>query len=289
MPLDPSSAGAAHPQRCPGCGGPVCLAFDLVDRSVYTCRRGDCTLHFAHPQPSDKALAAYYAQYYYGQGDPIYENSPEPYLRGLLAALQRRVGCLEGRHVLDFGCGIGTLAGLLLQAGATVDGVETDAQARATAGEHLGIRVVANLDELRADRVTYDLVTTMDVIEHVRSPREVLSDLGTLLRPGGWLFVSTPDAGALKARVRGVRWDNYQNPTHLYYFNARSLRRMLQALGFQEVAVWRPLVSYPAHGPARRLTQWGLQLSGLDGALHVLARPPALATSGVAGGTSRPA
>lgn len=265
------------------------LAFELADRGVYTCRRRDCTLHFAHPQPSDEALGAYYAQYYYGQGDPMYENSPEPYLRDLLAALQRRVGRLSGRRALDFGCGIGTLAGLLLQAGATVDAVETDAQARATAGEHLGIRVAADLDELRADGVTYDLVTTMDVIEHVRSPRDVLSDLGALLRPGGWLFVSTPDAGALKARVRGSRWDNFQNPTHLYYFNARALRRLLQVLGFREVATWRPLVSYPAHGAARRLTQWGLQLTGLDGALHVLARPPASAADGVAGRTARPA
>src|SRR5438067_732022 len=113
------------------CGGRTRLAFRLPDRGVYACLRRKCTLRFAHPQPTDEQLSAFYAQYYYGDGEHAYENSPESSLQQLLRALQRQIGPLKGKRVLDFGCGIGTLCKLLLAQGALqVDATEPDPNAR---------------------------------------------------------------------------------------------------------------------------------------------------------------
>src|SRR6266516_4003388 len=87
---------------CPTCGTTGRFAFGLADRGVFVCRNPRCTLEFAFPQPSDEQLNAFYAQYYYGDGQPVLENSPEPYLRQLVTHLQHEVGPLAGKCALDF-------------------------------------------------------------------------------------------------------------------------------------------------------------------------------------------
>jgi len=242
---------------------------------VYACGRRSCTLRFADPQPTDDQLSAFYAQYYYGDGEHAYENSPESSLEQVLCALQLQIGPLGGKHVLDFGCGIGTLCKLVLGHGAQhVDATEPDPNARELVSRQLGIQVMADLDELRRCRPArrYDLITMVDVIEHLRSPIETLAELESLLQPRGVLFIETPDIDSLKARLVGMRWGNYQNPTHLYYFNGRALSYTLRLAGFSNAVRWRPTVTYPSHGDLRRVMQTGLQQLGLDGALRVLVR-----------------
>jgi 2-polyprenyl-3-methyl-5-hydroxy-6-metoxy-1,4-benzoquinol methylase len=260
---------------CPLCGSPSRRAFTLPDRVVYECAWRSCTLRFADPQPSVQQLSAYYQQYYYGDGNPAYENSPESALRQIIAALERQVGPLEGKRVLDFGCGVGTLCRLMLEKGAQdVHAIEPDPNARASVSRELGMCVVADVEELRrrAPARTYDLITMVDVVEHLRAPVQTLGELRSLLAPGGTLFNETPDANSLKARLVGERWDNYRNPTHLYYFNCRSLEYALRVAGYPQTLTWRPTITYQFHGRARRLAQAGLQRLGLDGALRVLAR-----------------
>jgi 2-polyprenyl-3-methyl-5-hydroxy-6-metoxy-1,4-benzoquinol methylase len=157
-----------------------------------------------------------------------------------------------------------------------VHAVEPDPKARESVSRELGICVVADVEELRRSGPTgtYDLITMIDVVEHLRAPVQTLGELKSLLAPGGTLFNETPDANSLKARLIGERWDNYRNPTHLFYFNRRSLEYALHVAGYPQTLSWRPTVTYPFHGHARRLTQAALQRLGLDGALRVLARTP---------------
>jgi SAM-dependent methyltransferase len=261
---------------CPLCGSASTRAFTLPDRHIYACTRRSCTLRFADPQPSDEQLSRFYQQCYYGGGTPSYENSPEEALRQIVAALERQVGSLAGRRVLDFGCGIGTLCRLVLEKGAVVHAVEPDPSARASVNRELGITVAADIDELRRREPgrIYDLITMMDVVEHLRAPVRTLGELRSLLAPGGTLLNETPDADSLKARILGVRWDNYVNPTHLYYFNRRSLVYALHLAGYPHTRAWRPSITYAFHGGVRRLAQQALQRLGLDGALRMLARGP---------------
>jgi 2-polyprenyl-3-methyl-5-hydroxy-6-metoxy-1,4-benzoquinol methylase len=268
-------------RNCPSCGGPARAAFRLADRGVFVCGRFDCRLQFAHPQPSDQQLTAYYTQYYYGSGSPILENSPEPYLRQIVAELPGQIGPLRGKRVLDFGCGIGTLCRLLLGAGAAVEAVEADPRARETVAQELGIAIAADLREIgqRVPPSTYDVITMIDVVEHVRAPAETLCELRRLLKPDGFLFLSTPDVDSLRARLEGKRWSSYQNPTHLFYFNRAALRRVLREAGYDGLLVWQPIISYPQHGRVRRMLQSRLQQLGLDGALRIVARVPVLEPS----------
>jgi 2-polyprenyl-3-methyl-5-hydroxy-6-metoxy-1,4-benzoquinol methylase len=82
----------------------------------------------------------------------------------------------------------------------------------------------------------FDVITAWDVIEHLDEPRRALTTCRSCLKPGGWLFLSTPDAGSMVSRLMGSRWP-YQDPLqHVNLFSRANLTRSLDECGFQVVA-----------------------------------------------------
>lgn len=112
----------------------------------------------------------------------------------------RSVTPLAGRTVLDVGCGAGLLCEPLARMGGTVTGVDaapenTIAAAHHAEGASLDIRYIAG--EIGAQNIgTFDLVTSMEVIEHVADKRNFLRELKDRLAPGGLMVLSTPNRTA---------------------------------------------------------------------------------------------
>ena len=117
----------------------------------------------------------------------------------MIAALPRPVG-----HVLDVGCGAGAVAPGLRTAGATrITGVEPEPGPAATARAVLDVVVEDSIEDALADlRGPFDTVLCLDVLEHLADPAGVLRSLHGLVRPGGYLQVSVPNAQALFAGAR---------------------------------------------------------------------------------------
>jgi SAM-dependent methyltransferase len=82
---------------------------------------------------------------------------------------------------------------------------------------------------------TYEAVTCWDVIEHLEDPAGAIDQMRCRLAPGGRLFLSTPDAGSLVARVMGVRWHYLDPVQHLHLFSRRNLVRLLSRHGLSLV------------------------------------------------------
>jgi 2-polyprenyl-6-hydroxyphenyl methylase / 3-demethylubiquinone-9 3-methyltransferase len=105
---------------------------------------------------------------------------------------------IAGKNVLDIGCGGGILAESMAARGAKVTGIDLAEKALTVAKLHLmesGRRVDYRLiaaEDLAAERAhVFDVVTCMEMLEHVPHPARIVQACAALVAPGGWLFFAT--------------------------------------------------------------------------------------------------
>lgn len=153
---------------------------------------------------------------------------------------------LSGLRVLDVGCGGGILSEALAERGASVLGIDLAESALQAAEEHCaGQAVEYRLESSRetaARGEVFDVVTCMEMLEHVADPAAVLRDIHALLKPGGWAFFSTINR-TLKARLGAVYAAEYllrlvPQGTHQYdwFIKPAELSRMAERAGLTPVA-----------------------------------------------------
>jgi 2-polyprenyl-6-hydroxyphenyl methylase/3-demethylubiquinone-9 3-methyltransferase len=106
---------------------------------------------------------------------------------------------LEGKTAVDVGCGAGLLAEPLARLGAKVTGVDASSELIAVAREHaqaMALEVDYRAADLLEVEGRFDLVTCMEVIEHVADAAAFIGALARRLAPGGLLILSTPNQTA---------------------------------------------------------------------------------------------
>ena len=106
---------------------------------------------------------------------------------------------LEGRTALDVGCGAGLLAEPLARIGAKVTAIDAAPELIEVAKAHAaGAGLAIDYRAIAVEDLTgaYDLVTAMEVVEHVAEPKAFLASLAARLAPGGLMILSTPNRTA---------------------------------------------------------------------------------------------
>jgi len=190
-----------------------------------------CGLAFLWPPPSDATLQALYGSYYRADNVALHPITATRYRE----ILQRLEGDRGPGRLLDVGCGAGQFLEVAVARGWNAEGTEISSSA---APFLEGRRVTVHrgeLPDISLDRA-YDAVTLFEVIEHFRRPQAYLDAARRLLRPGGRLYLTTPNFDGLSRRLLGGRW-RVMAPEHLAYYSPRALRRALTAAGFVDVGV----------------------------------------------------
>ena len=174
-----------------------------------------------------------------------------------------------GGRVLDFGAATGGLVARFLAAGVNADGLEYSSSAREWCNQVRGIRLFKAIEDIPPE--TYDLITMIEVIEHVPDLWSVLSGIRQCLRPGGELFVTTPNRKGLRARLENGNWVEASKGFHLFLFDHHSICHHLRRNGFDDIRHVRfsPIVK---RGFSRLIFGRTMQVLGLAGTLCFLAR-----------------
>ena len=132
-----------------------------------------------------------------------------------------------GREVLDVGCGLGQFVEVANRSGWIAEGLELSREAVDFA-RHQGL-AVRELDFLSAaiKPNSYDVVTLFEVIEHVPNPAAFLHRAGEVVRPGGLVYLTTPNFASLDRFLLGRNWEIIHRE-HLTYFTPRTLRALVK-------------------------------------------------------------
>jgi SAM-dependent methyltransferase len=89
-------------------------------------------------------------------------------------------------------------------------------------------------------RQKVDLIAMFDTIEHLQRPDLYVEKVAADLRPGGLFAITTGDISSIIARVRGKSWRMIHPPTHLHYFSAATLTKLLERHGFEVAHLSHP-------------------------------------------------
>ena len=152
-----------------------------------------------HTVNADPAELAKFSELAHRWWDPESEFRPLHQINPLRLGWIDGFAGLAGKRVLDVGCGGGILADSMARGGADVTGIDLASKALRVAKLHALEAQTPNVqyreisvENLAAEApASFDVVTCMEMLEHVPDPASVVRACATLVKPGGWVFFST--------------------------------------------------------------------------------------------------
>jgi 2-polyprenyl-3-methyl-5-hydroxy-6-metoxy-1,4-benzoquinol methylase len=231
---------SADPASCPVCGSARRSRTETVaDFRIAYC--AGCRSRWLDPIPTTVELHSIYEQGYfesdssqergYGGG----ENAAGIRRTNLLRLAQLRALLPSGGRLLEIGSGRGDL-GTVLSGDFEFTGLELSAEGAAVA-QSRGLDVQQSDVESFRTSESFDAVVLVHVFEHLPQPRSVLARIAGLLRPGGLLYLVTPDTTSFLARMSGARWVSYKFPEHVILYSRQGLTELLAESGFETVSI----------------------------------------------------
>jgi 2-polyprenyl-3-methyl-5-hydroxy-6-metoxy-1,4-benzoquinol methylase len=146
------------------------------------------------------------------------------------------------KRVLDLGCGNGTFARELIDAGFEVVGCDPSANGVDYATQLVPsarfIKAGVYDDPALVGDTPFDVIISMEVVEHLFFPARLPRFAARLLRPGGHLIVTTPYHGYLKNLILSLtnKWDHHFDPFwdggHVKFWSRRTLTTLIEEEGF---------------------------------------------------------
>jgi 2-polyprenyl-3-methyl-5-hydroxy-6-metoxy-1,4-benzoquinol methylase len=236
MPLLRTQSVEADSLSCPlDCSHPQ--AREIGSRDGYRIARcKGCAHLFTINLPGEALLEEYYRNYsYHIHG---LQKLPPLVFKRLDQTLYGMEKYRRLNRLLDVGFGAGAILEVGRRRGWNVFGIEHSSLAveQALANGFSGA-VHGDFLQDHFGPGSFDVVAMVELIEHLPEPMPFLSHAYRLLRPGGVLFLTTPNGNGLSGRFLATRWSVLTPPEHLSLFSPRSLKQSLSRCGFQKIRV----------------------------------------------------
>jgi len=202
-------------------------------------RCGGCGFVTARLDAHIDARRLYEGDYFTGEEYLDYLADEAFFRRNFLKRLKQiRQHALGGR-LLEIGAAYGFFLDLAREHFEVV-GYEVNpaAVAHARTTLHLDVRqddfLAATLEDIGGP---IDVAVMWDVIEHLERPDLFLQKIADCSKPGGVLYITTGDIGSFLARQRGRKWRMIHPPSHLHYFDRKTIAQLLKRCGFEVLEI----------------------------------------------------
>lgn len=184
------------------------------------------------------------------------ELSPPAFINQRLEEITAEFsGFRDNNRLLDIGCGAGNLLQAARKHGWDAQGLEVSAGAvKHVRG--LGFEVFeGELQDAAFPSQHFDVITAVELLEHLVDPKPLLHEVARILRPGGLFWTTTPHARGLSGRLLGLNWRCVWPPEHLQLFSIRGLTKLLRDAGFRQLRIkttgGNPIEIFHAMGAAK--------------------------------------
>ncbi len=221
-----------YTESCPICYKKNPIEFDKKNGFLILKCSG-CDLLWT-PGIDEKVLNDFYSKSYFKSHDPIfgYSNYIEDEeiirinARYILSEFPKFKDCLP--KILDIGCAHGFLLDEARKLDWTTEGLEFSAEAANYAINKLNLAVsTGSIMQTDFPKNNFDIVTIIGVIEHLADPIAAIRKINKILKPGGYLAITTINTKGL------VRLFDLKPPEHIFYFSAKNLSLLLEREKFK--------------------------------------------------------
>lgn len=194
----------------------------------YLARCRSCSFVFSYRVPTLDELIEHYGNY--GRNDYLSPITVSRYNEILDFLEPYR----KTNRLIDVGCGIGHFLEVAKKRGWEVYGTEFTREAIEIC-EAKGITMHEGaLDPSNYDPASFDVIISIEVIEHINNPHEELNHFSTILRDGGAIYLTTPNFNSLSRHYLKQHWGIIEYPEHLSYYTPATLNKMMSMHGMKK-------------------------------------------------------
>ncbi|PKQ45772.1 class I SAM-dependent methyltransferase [Confluentibacter flavum] len=206
--------------------------FDLIQNSKYGYLE-------TFPKPSSDKLPDYYkSDNYISHTDSRRNLFEKAYHLVRTFSLNRKLKLinsfsLNGKTLLDVGCGTGDFLEVAKSNNWTVFGIEPNEQARSIANKKTE-NAIFDVDKLlEFNASSFDVITLWHVLEHLPNLEEQINVFKKLLKPRGFLIIAVPNYNSFDAMHYQEFWAAYDVPRHLWHFNKQSISNLFKDVSME--------------------------------------------------------
>jgi 2-polyprenyl-3-methyl-5-hydroxy-6-metoxy-1,4-benzoquinol methylase len=143
----------------------------------------------------------------------------------------------QSNKIIDVGCGNGHFLKVALQRGWEVYGTEYTDEAIAQC-QAKGIKMQqGELNPKHYAPESFDIITSFEVLEHINTPHQEITNFHAILRKGGLVYLTTPNFNSVSKHLLKENWSVVEYPEHLSYYTPKTLKRLFEKHQFTTLQI----------------------------------------------------
>ena len=205
-----------------------CVDYTVSKDQFQIVECSDCGFRFTNPIPAEEEIGPYYeSEDYISHSNTNKDLISKIYQIARRYSLQKKYSIVssrvEGKMLLDIGCGTGDFMAYSKYKGLIINGIEPSETARDFAIQEHQVEVFEEEQLNSWEDESFDIISLWHVLEHVYPLNQRAKEIGRLLKKGGKAFVAVPNCESYDAKKYGPFWAAYDVPRHLYHFRQKQM------------------------------------------------------------------